>query len=68
MAPSRRMQHLVPLLILVPYCAYVMSDRFSDHHERRAENDAKKAADRRKKERELGEEMLKTASEGGKGK
>ncbi len=40
------MQHLIPLLILVPYCAYVLSDRFTDHNERKAENAAKKQLDR----------------------
>ena len=46
MAPSRHVQHLIPLLILVPYCAYVLSDRFTDHNERKAENAAKKQQDR----------------------
>ena len=36
------MQHLLPLAVLVPYCAYVISTTFSDHDDRRAENDRKR--------------------------
>lgn len=36
------MQHLLPLSILVPYCAYVISTTFEDHNEQRAENDRKR--------------------------
>jgi len=39
---SRKMQHLLPLAVLVPYCAYVISTTFSDHDDRRAENDRKR--------------------------
>ncbi len=62
MAPSRHVQHLIPLLILVPYCAYVLSDRFTDHNERKAENAAKKQQDReRHLVKEIEKEKEKTA-------
>jgi len=36
------MQHLIPLAVLVPYCAYVIGTSFADHHEQRAENDRRR--------------------------
>ena len=44
MAPQRRkgggrMGHLVPLVVLSGYMAYVLTDRFQDHHARREQMD-----------------------------
>ena len=42
MAPSRRLQHAAPLLVLFGYGAYVLKDRFGDHNDRRAVMEEKK--------------------------
>ena len=49
-APSMggRLGNLVPLAILTGYVAYVLTDRFEDHHARRKELDSKRAENKGK--------------------
>ncbi len=58
MAPPRkkgggRMGHLVPLVVLTGYMAYVLTDRFEDHNARREQmdNDRKDKQESAAKER-----------------
>lgn len=48
----KKLQHLVPLMVAVPYIAYVMNDRFFAHHERRKEIDEAREFARMEKEQE----------------
>ena len=43
---SRKLQHLIPLAILVPYIGYVVSTTFEDHNEKKRINDEKRNADK----------------------
>ena len=49
-APSMggRLGNLVPLAILTGYVAYVLTDRFEDHHARKKELDSKRAENKGK--------------------
>ena len=60
MAPSRKLQHAIPLLVLFSYGSYVLSDRFGNHNDRRAEIDEKK----RKKGQEEGGSIAKVETFG----
>ena len=42
MKGKKLQQVLLPLLVVIPYMAYVMNDRMNAHHERRKEIDEAK--------------------------
>ena len=54
MLKSKRMRHFVPLLVAVPYIAYVINDRMSSHHERRKEIDEAREVAKMEKQQQEG--------------